>query len=84
MGSEVGARRRKEGVEAVEGVGQLQPLLLDHVQPRVLVVARSAMSKITKSLGQRSRLRTLPRTGRGVGHSGWRCVLGAAPRSSAF
>lgn len=84
MGSEVGARRRKEGVETVEGVGQLQPLLRDRVQPRVLVVARSAMSKITKSLGQRSRL-TLPRTGRrGGGHVVWRCVLGAAPRTSAF
>ena len=43
VGSEVGARRRKEGVETVEGVG-LQPALLDHGQPRVLVIARSAMS----------------------------------------
>lgn len=42
-GVEVGARRRKEGVETVEGVG-LQPPLLDHGQPRVLVIARSAMS----------------------------------------
>lgn len=43
MGSEVGARRRKRGEETVEGVGQLQPLL-DHIQPRVLVIARSVMS----------------------------------------
>lgn len=44
MGSEVGARRRKKGEETVEGVGQLQPLLLDHIQPRVLAIARSVMS----------------------------------------
>ena len=43
VGSEVGARRSKEGVETVEGV-LLQPPLLDHGQPRVLVIARSAVS----------------------------------------
>lgn len=63
--------------------GQLQPSFGDRVQPRVLVVARSAMSKITKSLGQRSRL-TLPGRAAGGGHAVWRCVLGAAPRTSAF
>lgn len=48
---EVGTWRRKECVETVEGVGQLQHLLLESVQPGVL--SRSAVSRVTKYLSQR-------------------------------